>query len=144
MVKNLGGRDLISLQPMEWSKKMTGLLEDLSGLTLAIILFFVSLIAWLGVFFEVQSMKKKRIADLEVYAVNNNYNFSSKPETVEITEFKNFKAITMLATATIGAVYSSCSPDFGLAGAVDRFSQIEPKLLMACDGYLYAGKKIFK
>lgn len=60
---------------------------------LAIILFFVSLIAWLGVFFEVQSMKKKRIADLEVYAVNNNYNFSSKPETVEITEFKNFKAM---------------------------------------------------
>ena len=35
--------------------------------------------------------------------------------------------ITMLASATIGAVYSSCSPDFGLAGAVDRFSQIEPK-----------------
>ena len=50
--------------------------------------------------------------------------------------------ITMLASATIGAVYSSCSPDFGLAGAVDRFGQIEPKLLMACDGYLYAGKKI--
>ena len=50
--------------------------------------------------------------------------------------------ITMLASATLGAVYSSCSPDFGLAGAVDRFSQIEPKLLMACDGYLYAGKQI--
>ena len=50
--------------------------------------------------------------------------------------------ITMLAAATLGAVYSSCSPDFGLNGAVDRFGQIEPKLLMACDGYLYAGKRI--
>ena len=50
--------------------------------------------------------------------------------------------ITMLATATLGAVYSSCSPDFGINGAIDRFGQIEPKILMACDGYLYAGKKI--
>ncbi len=50
--------------------------------------------------------------------------------------------ITMLATATLGAVYSSCSPDFGLNGAVDRFSQIEPKILLACDGYFYAGKRI--
>ncbi|MDC1382623.1 acetoacetate--CoA ligase [Candidatus Puniceispirillum sp.] len=50
--------------------------------------------------------------------------------------------ITMLATATLGAVYSSCSPDFGINGVVDRFGQIEPKVLMACDGHLYAGKKI--
>jgi len=50
--------------------------------------------------------------------------------------------ITMLATATLGAVYSSCSPDFGLNGALDRFGQIEPKILLACDGYLYAGKSI--
>ena len=50
--------------------------------------------------------------------------------------------ITMLATATLGAVYSSCSPDFGVNGAVDRFGQIEPKILMACDGYFYGGKKI--
>ena len=50
--------------------------------------------------------------------------------------------IIMLATATLGAVYSSCSPDFGVSGAVDRFGQIEPKILMACDGYLYGGKEI--
>ena len=50
--------------------------------------------------------------------------------------------ITMLASATLGAVYSSCSPDFGLNGALDRFGQIEPKILMACDGYIYAGKSI--
>ena len=49
--------------------------------------------------------------------------------------------IAMLATAAIGAVFSSCSPDFGLGGAQDRFGQIEPKLLIACDGYNYAGKR---
>jgi hypothetical protein len=64
-----------------------------SSQALTIILCFVSVIAWLGVFFEVQAMKKNRIADLEMYAVNNNYNFSSKPESAEITEFKNFKAM---------------------------------------------------
>ena len=50
--------------------------------------------------------------------------------------------ITMLATATLGAVYSSCSPDFGLQGVCDRFGQIEPKILVGCDGYHYAGKTI--
>ena len=50
--------------------------------------------------------------------------------------------ITMLATASLGAVFSSCSPDFGLQGVSDRFGQIEPKILLACDGYLYAGKRI--
>ena len=49
--------------------------------------------------------------------------------------------ITMLAAATLGAVYSSCSSDFGLGGAVDRFSQIEPVVLMAADGYTYNGKR---
>ena len=49
--------------------------------------------------------------------------------------------IAMLATASVGGVYSSCSPDFGLGGASDRFGQIEPKLLIACDGYSYAGKR---
>ena len=64
-----------------------------SSQALTIILCFVSVIAWLGVFFEIRTLKKKRIADLEMYAVNNNYNFSSKPESAEITEFKNFKAM---------------------------------------------------
>ncbi|MGI9326570.1 MAG: acetoacetate--CoA ligase, partial [Pseudomonadales bacterium] len=48
--------------------------------------------------------------------------------------------IAMLATTALGAVWSSCSPDFGEAGALDRFGQIEPKLMFACDGYHYAGK----
>ena len=50
--------------------------------------------------------------------------------------------ITMLATASLGAVFSSCSPDFGLQGVCDRFGQIEPKILVGCDGYHYAGKAI--
>ncbi|GAB5451523.1 MAG: acetoacetate--CoA ligase [Halioglobus sp.] len=48
--------------------------------------------------------------------------------------------VAMLATASIGAVWSSCSPDFGLDGVVDRFGQIEPKVLFAADGYYYNGK----
>ena len=48
--------------------------------------------------------------------------------------------IAMLATASLGAVWSSCSPDFGAEGALDRFGQIAPKVLIACDGYHYAGR----
>ena len=50
--------------------------------------------------------------------------------------------ITMLATASLGAVFSSCSTDFGVAGVLDRFQQIEPKILVTVDGYLYNGKII--
>jgi acetoacetyl-CoA synthetase len=48
--------------------------------------------------------------------------------------------IAMLATAALGAVWSSCSPDFGVQGVLDRFGQIEPKVLFCPDGYFYAGK----
>jgi acetoacetyl-CoA synthetase len=48
----------------------------------------------------------------------------------------------MLATAALGATWSSCSPDFGVRGVLDRFGQIEPTVLIACDGYWYAGKRI--
>ena len=47
----------------------------------------------------------------------------------------------MLAATSIGAVWSSCSPDFGPKGVLDRFSQIEPVLFIACDGYWYNGKE---
>ena len=50
--------------------------------------------------------------------------------------------ITMLATASLGAVFSSCSTDFGVSGVLDRFVQIEPKVLVTVDGYLYNGKSI--
>lgn len=48
----------------------------------------------------------------------------------------------LLATAATGAVWSSCSPDFGIQGVVDRFGQIGPRVLIVCDGYYYAGKVI--
>lgn len=56
----------------------------------------------------------------------------NRPETIAI----------MLAAASIGAVFSSCSPDFGEQGVLDRFGQIEPVLFFAVDGYWYAGKRI--
>jgi acetoacetyl-CoA synthetase len=48
--------------------------------------------------------------------------------------------IAMLATASIGAIWSSSSPDFGIKGVLDRFTQIEPKVLFAANGYFYNGK----
>ncbi len=48
----------------------------------------------------------------------------------------------MLATASLGAVWSSCSPDFGVQGVLDRFGQIEPKVLITADGYYYNNKTI--
>ena len=50
--------------------------------------------------------------------------------------------IGMLAATSIGAVWSSCSPDFGINGVLDRFGQIAPKVLITTDGYHYAGKAI--
>ncbi len=47
----------------------------------------------------------------------------------------------MLATASLGAIWSSCSPDFGVQGVLDRFGQIEPKILFCVDRYLYGGKE---
>ncbi|MBG0840664.1 acetoacetate--CoA ligase [Ectopseudomonas toyotomiensis] len=50
--------------------------------------------------------------------------------------------VGMLASASLGATWSSCSPDFGTQGVIDRFGQIEPKVLIAAAGYRYAGKRI--
>ena len=55
----------------------------------------------------------------------------NRPETV----------IAMLAATSLGAVWSSCSPDFGIRGVLDRVGQIEPKILFAADGYSYGGKE---
>jgi acetoacetyl-CoA synthetase len=50
--------------------------------------------------------------------------------------------IAMLATASLGAIWTSCSPDFGANGVLDRFGQIRPRILFCADGYRYAGKTI--
>jgi acetoacetyl-CoA synthetase len=50
--------------------------------------------------------------------------------------------IAMLATASLGATFTSCSPDFGIQGVLDRFGQVKPKALFTADGYFYAGKSV--
>jgi acetoacetyl-CoA synthetase len=50
--------------------------------------------------------------------------------------------IAMLATAAVGGVWTSCSPDFGVQGVIDRFGQVEPKVLFAPDGFYYNGKSV--
>ena len=50
--------------------------------------------------------------------------------------------IAMLAATSLGAIWSSCSPDFGMQGVLDRFGQIEPKVLFSADGYYYNGKPL--
>ena len=50
--------------------------------------------------------------------------------------------IAMLATTSLGAIWSSCSPDFGINGVLDRFGQITPKVLITADGYFYGGKTL--
>jgi len=50
--------------------------------------------------------------------------------------------IALLAAASIGAVFTACSPDFGTAGVLDRFGQVAPAVLIGADGYHYAGKRI--
>jgi len=56
----------------------------------------------------------------------------NRPETV----------VAMLASACVGATWSSCSPDFGVNGVLDRFGQIRPRVLFTADGYRYGGKRI--
>ncbi len=48
--------------------------------------------------------------------------------------------IAMLAATSVGAIWSSCSPDFGLKGVLDRFGQIEPRVLFTANGYRYSGR----
>jgi acetoacetyl-CoA synthetase len=50
--------------------------------------------------------------------------------------------VAMLAATSLGAIWSSCSPDFGAHGVIDRFGQIRPRVLFCADGYRYAGKEI--
>jgi acetoacetyl-CoA synthetase len=50
--------------------------------------------------------------------------------------------IAMLATASLGATWTSCSPDFGIQGVLDRFGQVRPKAVFTADGYFYAGKSV--
>ncbi|GMG86940.1 acetoacetate--CoA ligase [Biformimicrobium ophioploci] len=50
--------------------------------------------------------------------------------------------VAMLAATSVGAIWTSCSPDFGINGVFDRFGQVQPKVLFACEGYFYNGKTL--
>ena len=57
------------------------------------------------------------------------------PNLIETVEY-------FIASSAIGGIWSSCSPDFGTAGVIERFSQIKPKILIIADKYFYNGKEI--
>ena len=89
-------------------------------------------ISWLELRNQVSAvanyLKKKGVKSGDRVAVY----LPNMPETI----------IVMLATASIGAIFSSASPDFGVEGVLDRFGQIEPKILVTTDGYNFNGKEI--
>ena len=76
----------------------------------------------------VQLLKKNEIKEKDRVA-------AYMPNIIETVE-------CFLATTSIGAIWSSCSPDFGTKGVIERFSQIKPKILIMCDRYYYNGKEI--
>ncbi len=81
---------------------------------------------------------KKQVASLSHYLRDNNIQAGDvvagfMPNTPEAV-------IAMLATSSIGAVWTSCSPDFGVQGVLDRFGQVKPKLLITANAYFYNGK----
>jgi acetoacetyl-CoA synthetase len=90
---------------------------------------------------------KRRMSHAEVYdAVSRTAQAMSAAGVMEGDRVAAFMPnmpetiIFMMAASSLGAIWSSCSPDFGAQGVIDRFSQIEPKLLFAVEGYHYNGK----
>ena len=71
-----------------------------------------------------------------------NINIKSKDRVAAYMPNTSETVEAFLGTVAIGAIWSSCSPDFGINGVIERFSQIKPKVLIVTDKYFYAGKKI--
>ena len=87
---------------------------------------------------------KKGNANFE-YSINNgvlNINIKENDRIAAYVPNSIESIIAFLASSKNGLVWSSCSPDFGSDGVIDRFSQIKPKVLITCDYYFYNGKKI--
>ena len=72
----------------------------------------------------------------------NKINLTAGDRVVGYVPNKIEAIVSFLACAKNGIIWSSCSPDFGVQGVIDRFKQIEPKVLITCDYYFYNGKKI--
>jgi acetoacetyl-CoA synthetase len=99
--------------------------------------------------FQSESQPLKEVSWDELYskvstvaAVLRNMGVQSGDRVVSYMPNIPEAAIAFLACASIGAIWSSCSPDFGTSSVIDRFQQIEPKILFAVDGYKYNGKTI--
>ena len=101
-----------------------------------------------GIVFHREDSRKTRMTSAELY--DNVARLAAAMRSMGITEGDRVVTympnipetlIAMLATTSIGAIFSSCSPDFGVTGVVDRFGQIEPKLFFTIDKYLYNGKQ---
>ncbi len=96
-----------------------------------------------------ENQKVRRLTYKELYAKVTKLAFSLRKMGIEkgdriagfVTNIPE-AIIAMLATTSIGALWSSCSPDFGIKGVLDRFGQIEPKVLFAIEEYSYNGKDI--
>jgi len=101
-----------------------------------------------AIIFRGENGSEKRITQRELY--NDVYRIASGLKKLGVGIGDRVAAfmpnipetvIAMLATASVGAIWSSSSPDFGIKGVLDRFSQIEPKVVFAADGYFYNGKQ---
>jgi acetoacetyl-CoA synthetase len=101
-----------------------------------------------AIIFRGENGSEKRISQRELY--NDVYRVASGLKKLGVGIGDRVAAfmpnipetvIAMLATASVGAIWSSSSPDFGIKGVLDRFSQIEPKVIFAADGYFYNGKQ---
>lgn len=102
-----------------------------------------------AVVFWGENKVKRRFSRAELYAeVSKMQQFLKSQGVAKGDRVAGFVANTpealigMLATASLGAIWSSASPDFGVQGVLDRFGQVEPKVMIATEGYFYNGKEI--
>ena len=101
-----------------------------------------------AIIFWAEDKQKRSLSHLELYRQVARLSFWLKQNGVKKGDrvagfLPNMPetVISMLATASLGAVWTSCSPDFGVQGVLDRFGQVEPKVFICVDGYYYNGKE---
>jgi len=93
-------------------------------------------------FREIKNWKELNINVKKVSTFLRNLDIKSKDRVVAYMPNISETVEAFLGTAAIGSIWSSCSPDFGINGVVERFSQIKPKVLFVTDEYFYNGKRI--
>ena len=91
---------------------------------------------------EQKSWKELNIDVKKIITFYKKINISEKDRIVAYTPNQIETVECFLSASAIGSIWSSCSPDFGVPGVIERFSQIKPKLLIITDKYYYNGKEI--